>query len=167
MLIQERFWAKVRKGGPDECWEWVGATKQGGYGLFGKSNVTNTSSRLAHRVSFEISNGKIPKHICVLHRCDNPPCVNPNHLFLGSHRDNTQDMIEKGRWRGGIKPRGQAHPNSKLTEQNVFDIKYRLSIGEPVRAIAKIYGVSFGLISHIKRGRAWSYLNQPDAKLPA
>lgn len=100
-----RFWSKVDKNGPilphmdTPCWEWIGRRVQGKYGYFDVLVSTNTSTQVyAHRISWEISNSQpIPDKLYVLHKCDNPPCVNPDHLFLGTYKDNSDDMIRKGR----------------------------------------------------------------------
>lgn len=99
--IEQRFWAKVDKGEPDECWEWTGA-KSRGYGTITRDAADGGTTALAHRVSWEIHNGPIPKNMSyhgmvVAHSCDNPACVNPNHLWLGTQGQNLKDMIEKGR----------------------------------------------------------------------
>lgn len=97
--IADRFWAKVNRG--DDCWEWAGGRNQGtGYGFFSVRSRTIG----AHRAAWEVANGPIPAGIDVLHRCDNPPCVRPDHLFLGTHRDNMRDMRAKGRWSNGDRP---------------------------------------------------------------
>jgi hypothetical protein len=93
--LEERFWAKVNKSG--ECWEWLGTKNPGGYGCF----KVNYKMRKAHRVAYELGHGSIPADLCVLHRCDNPGCVRPDHLFLGTRSENMQDMQKKGRGRGG------------------------------------------------------------------
>ena|SRR6478736_2120937 len=95
----DRFWSYVDKRGPNECWPWVGYThQQFGYGMI--SIVTQRPMLLAHRVSLELSGVAIPEGMNVLHRCDNPPCVNPAHLFPGTQADNMRDMQAKGRARG-------------------------------------------------------------------
>lgn len=96
--LDERFWEKVVTS-PDSCWLWTGAQSPRGYGAF---VVSRGDVRTASRVSWELVNGPIPDGLWVLHRCDNPPCVNPDHLFLGTHQDNMDDMAQKGR---GRKPR--------------------------------------------------------------
>ena len=92
--LEERFWAKVDKRGPDKCWPWTGARNNREYGQI---CIGGHQGRLllAHRVSWELAHGSIPKGMCVLHRCDNPLCVNPCHLFLGTHRENMEDSVRR------------------------------------------------------------------------
>lgn len=91
--VEGRFWSKVLKGTDQECWLWNASRIKDGYGKFSVSGVYQQS----HRISWQLTNGPIPDGLCVLHRCDNPPCVNPNHLFLGTNLDNVRDMFAKGR----------------------------------------------------------------------
>ena len=92
--LERRFWDKVTMG--DGCWEWTGTRHSWGYGLLGGRRKVHLR---AHRVSWEIHFGPIPAGLYILHHCDNPRCVRPDHLFLGTHRDNMADMVKKGRWR--------------------------------------------------------------------
>lgn len=99
--IEERFWANVDRDGPNECWLWMGACRPTGYGLF----RWNQRHDGAHRASWEMANSRpVPNGLYVLHHCDNPRCVNPEHLFIGSHTDNMRDMLAKGRgrWAGHV-----------------------------------------------------------------
>ena len=107
--MRERFWAKVDKSG--DCWEWTGGKMRGGYGSF-KDDGGKTV--YAHRISWAINCGRIPKGLCVCHHCDNPNCVNPSHLFLGTDKDNKQDSMGKGRH-----AKGEIHGSAKLTEEDV------------------------------------------------
>lgn len=91
--IEERFWSKVEK--TEACWNWVGATSRRGYGAM---NIDNRTLQ-THRVVYELTYGTIPAGLCVCHHCDNPRCVRPDHLFLGTHADNMHDMVRKGRQR--------------------------------------------------------------------
>lgn len=96
--IEAKFWGNVRIGARHECWPWTAARHPRGYGhLWIRRRAVN-----AHRISWVLSHGEIPDGLSVLHHCDNPPCVNPNHLFLGTQQDNVKDMVEKGRWRNVI-----------------------------------------------------------------
>jgi hypothetical protein len=145
--LEERFWGKVDKRSPDECWEWTGARNNAGYGNMrvGHSYVN------AHRVSYKINIGDIPIRHVVCHKCDNPSCVNPSHLFSGKPSDNDKDKVSKGR-----QSRGETHPMSKLTEKQ---IKVILETKGSSYEIAKCYGVSSSLIRMIKRGELWKHIS--------
>lgn len=145
--------AKVKK--TDGCWDWAGAKKTSGYG-----NVYwNGKYDTAHRVSYLIHHGEIPEGFFVCHRCDNPSCVNPAHLFVGSPRDNIRDMMRKGR--GGLvtKP-GSQHLNARLTEADVAKIIERRKGGEKIKEIAADFGVTASNISYICSGKSWREFHQ-------
>lgn len=145
-----RFWSKVKTGGLDQCWIWQGS-KRGQYGglMFrGKRDG-------AHRVSYLINCGEIPEGIDVLHRCDNPLCVNPAHLFLGTHADNMHDMKMKGRAKA---PRGERANAGKLTAAEVLQIRELLKIGLTHREIAACFGVSQVAVTNIHTGATWKHL---------
>lgn len=150
--VQERFWPKVDKTpehGPwGDCWKWTASKVKGGYGQFGFQRKV----MLAHRVSWELAYGKPPDDLWVLHRCDNPSCVNPSHLFLGTQQDNVRDMFEKGRQN---RVKGIAHHLCKLTE-----IKVRAIRADPrsQHVIAADYNVSHPLIGKVKRREIWRHV---------
>ncbi len=161
-----RFWSHVdRSGGPDACWPWLASVRlPGGHGIVSRRGRQGRSG-LVHRFSWEFLNGPIPKGLCVCHKCDNPPCVNPDHLFLGTQRENMQDMWAKGRGnrppRGTFIPaakRGEDHYMSKLTEEQVLAIRKRSKTGEPYKAIAADFGVCSGTVSMIKLEKIWKHL---------
>lgn len=141
--LEERFWAKVDKSGG--CWLWTAALNNRGYG-----QITINNRRVyAHRLSYEMANGPIPKRLEVLHECDTPNCVNPAHLSLGTHLDNMKDMLSKGRagWQKGVLP------HRKLTDDDVREIKKRIKNGERNGDLARFFGVSPNTISGITHGR--------------
>lgn len=109
----------------------------------------------AHRLSWELVNGPIPKGIAVCHVCDNPPCVNPAHLFLGTQAENVSDMVAKGRARGGP-PSGELHPKAKLTREAVVAIRARYSAGGiSLQSLADEHGVSKKTVLNVVKGRIW------------
>lgn len=151
--IQKRFWEKVKK--TAECWLWIGVKMPTGYG---RLNVGRKQDgwRLAHRISWTIANGEIPAGKCVLHRCDNPRCVNPNHLFLGTQRDNVSDMHTKGRASGGSFPRNQFA--RKLTDYETDQIRRLvLNHGMKYSTLAHQYGVGIRTIGRIVRRERLCY----------
>lgn len=156
--MHERFFQKVDKtnGG---CWVWRGAVNNKGYGIFNYCGVT----KLAHRVSWEFAKGRIPICMNVLHKCDTPRCVNPEHLFLGTQKDNMQDCSSKNRIHVNWPARcGEKHGRSKLTEKQVKEIFRRRTQGEIGTKLATEFGVSRWTILQIVSGRAWKYLNLQD-----
>jgi hypothetical protein len=148
--LKKRFWEKVNK--TDKCWLWTGAVNIGGYGRI----HVDGQIVLAHRISYELHNGKIPQDdsyhgICVLHTCDTPSCVNPNHLQLGTHRDNMQDMSKKKRGCHGEKA-----PWSKLTQKQVDEIRDIYKKGNiAMRPLAKQFCVSYTTINFIINNKNW------------
>ncbi len=167
-----RFWSKVDKERSDifyngtRCWEWAaGITRDGGYGSAWMGNAP----RRAHCVSYEIEFGEIIDGLFVLHHCDNRICVNPDHLFLGTHQDNMADKVQKGRQARGESHGAYTHPESrrrgelngraKLTAENVTEIRRRYAWygkgGETLKELAKEFGVTFILISKIINKKLW------------
>lgn len=149
--IANRFWPKVSKS--DGCWEWTGCCDSKGYGQIGTGGKHGID--YAHRVSYEMHNGPIPEGLHVLHRCDNPPCVRPDHLFIGTHTDNMQDMWAKGRGKcDGAGRKGEANGNHKLTDGQVTEIRSRNLNGESQRSLGREYGVSKTMVGLIAKGTA-------------
>ena len=146
--IKDRFHKKYVKK-LDGCWIWSAYKIPSGYGQL----WCDGKNRRAHRVSYELHKGDIPEGVCVLHRCDTPSCVNPEHLFLGTHKDNVDDKVSKGR-----QARGSTNGNSKLTEDDIVIIKRRLAIGESHRSIAIDFNVSSTTITDINTGKIWRIL---------
>lgn len=147
----DRFNQKWRANEQTGCWEWIGAQTPKGYG-FMKIPKTRRQE-YAHRVSYMAFNGKVPEGRHVLHRCDNPPCVNPAHLFLGDHHDNHMDMKAKGRHLYG-----ERNTEAVLTEVSVRKIKELLATGEAQSKIALLFGVCQMTISRINTGKRWSHV---------
>jgi hypothetical protein len=155
--LDDRFWSHVRRSNPNECWPWMASRSYFGYG---RVNVGGEMVA-AHRVAWELTNGPIPPGLCVCHKCDNPPCCNPAHLFPGSKADNTHDMMKKGR-RPHIAIYGESHVNAKLTWAIIPDIRARRASGEHVADIAARYGVNPTAISHVLSGRTWREEYRPN-----
>lgn len=134
------------------CFLWLGGLSGDGYG---KSWYRGKGIR-AHRLAWIAAKGSVPPETQVLHKCDTPLCVNPEHLFLGTHLDNMRDASKKGRLHGKP-PRkiGEAHPAAKLTEQQVLEIR---ASGIGCRIAARMYGVTSDHILHIRSGRKWRHL---------
>ena len=145
--IEQQFWSKVDRKSKEQCWEWTGAKNNAGYGNM-KVNGKYVNS---HRVSYELNNKKkIKEGLFICHHCDNPSCVNPNHLFSGTPLENDADKVKKRRHVFGMK-----HPRAKLVDQDIIKIK---SSSGPHKYIADEYGVSRRLIGMIKQGSIWKHI---------
>lgn len=173
MPIEERFWAKVCKANGDGCWEWNGST-DGRYGAI----WMNGRLQKAHRVSYEMQVGLIPAGLSVCHSCDNPRCVRPDHLFLGTQSDNLLDATAKGRNGAQVHPerlargsrngmhtqperrsRGEENGMAKLTTDQVREIRHRYKPRKiNHRRLAAEYGVSPSTILDIFHRRTWSHV---------
>ena len=151
-----RYWQRVDRRGPDDCWLWTGS-KSGGYGAI---SIAGNPLRATHIALF-LENGKAPaKGLCACHKCDNPPCVNPRHLFIGTIAENNADRHRKGRTvysfiPAHVKARGEAHGSAKLTASQVIAIR---ESGKSIRKIAAEYGLGFTQVQRIKSGNAWKHL---------
>lgn len=138
------FWQRVLKM-PSGCWEWQGARNDRNYGCY---YPHMGEKHLAHRYAYRLAHGEFDTTLDVLHKCDNPPCCNPDHLFLGTHQDNMIDRQNKGRTRTGCL-RGSANPSASFTDDEVRSIRARVANGETRTTIANEYGVSLSTISLI------------------
>jgi len=178
---ENRFWSKVDVKGEGECWEWSGCKFANGYGVFRLSG----KNYRAHRIAYVLVIGPIPDETLVCHKCDNRACQNANHFFLGTQKDNIQDMLKKNRGnratgdRNGSRTcpekvprgnkhwarmnpdkliRGENHVNSKITNIIALEMRKRYFEGETQISIAKYFGISFQHVSKIVNRKAWSHV---------
>lgn len=150
----ERFFSRVSIGLPDECWPWIGCCFSGGYGRF----YSHDKRLKASRVAFLLIYGADPYPSLVLHRCDNPPCCNPDHLFLGTPGDNVRDRDDKGKL---VVRRGEDNNNAKLTHAQVIDIRERYAHGERGTPLAKEHNIKPTSLFKIIRGESWKHVGGP------
>lgn len=149
---ENRFWKRVDKRGPDECWLWTGSKYTSGYGQFsiGHRKIA------AHRFSYELHNGALPDGLFALHRCDVRACVNPNHLWAGTKKENSCDMVEKGRCKV---QNSETHFKAQLTNEQVKEIRELYEKGSRTQAqLSEKYGVSFSIIHGIVHRRTWNHI---------
>lgn len=149
--LREEFERRTDRG--DTCWIWLGSTNKAGYGQLGVSRTR----RYAHQLAYELYRGPIAEGLEVCHTCDRPSCVNPEHLFLGTHAQNMADMARKGRGATRHRP-GDLHPMAKLTEGQVREIRERIVAGEKQVDLATEFGVRFSTISMLHRRQTWSHV---------
>lgn len=155
-MTTEEFWLNVRREASG-CWVWLRARNKQGYGLVRFNKVTIG----AHRLAYQLTCGDIPAGLFVCHRCDNPPCCNPDHLFLGTTTDNQRDCVNKGRHKLQKRPqdsafRGQYFTGrAKLTEGQVVEIRTALSANVGPYTLARQYGVCYDTIRNIAIRRTW------------
>lgn len=162
--IEDRFWAKVNKDGPvirtdlGPCWVWTAGVNDTGYGIiwYQGNNVR------ASRVSWELAFGGIQDGLWALHKCDNPPCVRPDHLFLGTVTDNVQDCVSKQRHRSTTHPetirRGSQLRAAKWTEAQVAEMKRRVRAGERIVDVARAFNINPAKLSNMMSGRIWPHV---------
>jgi hypothetical protein len=148
--VRDKFFSTGFEVLPSGCWHWSGKLTAGGYGY-----IPNGSRKkvIAHRASYEIHKGPIPKGLLVCHSCDNPPCVNPNHLWLGTDKDNSDDKISKGR---ANVPVGELASKAKLTERQVLKIRANRYLSD--NDLAEEYGVWPATIWAIRTRKTWTHI---------
>lgn len=150
--LKIRFWKKVSKQKEDECWIWNAYKHKKGYGYF----HANGSVMKSHRISFILENKTlIPKGMCICHSCDNPSCVNPNHLWMGTNMDNIKDSLMKGR-RIGL--RGEKNNSCKLKSKEVLKIRELFLQKIKAKHIAKMFNIGISMIYAIKQRRNWKHI---------
>ncbi len=157
---EDLFWRMVRK--TESCWLWLGGKGESGHGRFQFSlydaagNLLERTSAQAHRFSWELANGPVDEALEVCHNCpggDNPACINPAHLFVGTHLDNMRDASEKNQL-----PKGGGHYNSKLSDDLVRQIRSEVAAGRPQKEVAAELGMARGVISSIVNRKAWRHV---------
>jgi hypothetical protein len=156
---EHRFHKSYIKDKDTGCWNWIGKSRSGSSRLYGRIKVDGKTTP-AHRYSWELHNQKtIPKGMIVMHKCDNPQCVNPDHLSIGTHQDNMSDMVKKGRQSKSNHERakGEKNGNSKLTKKIAKAI---FNDNRPQRQIAKSYGITQAAVSLIKRKITWRNIHE-------
>lgn len=141
--IKDRFWTKVRIGGLDDCWPWLAGIHPAGHGMFDK--------QYAHRFAWAYTHGPIPKGLCICHHCDNPPCCNPRHLFIGTQADNVRDMWNKGR--------GQRY-RARLTSECVTEIRRAHATGQFAKwsDLGRQFGIEGGHAQQIVLRQIWRHV---------
>lgn len=150
--LEERFWSKVERRSDDECWLWLSAMNAQGYGAIWRGKAMPNYP--AHRMALELAGKPRVGNSIALHSCDNPSCVNPNHLRWGTHKENAAEMHERGR---AYDRRGDRHPLAKLTREQALEIR---ASREKLEILAARYGVSISRISMIRNGKSWTNLEE-------
>jgi len=147
--LGERFWSKVSVGKPEDCWAWTAHKTAKGYG---RMSMKPSEPVRAHRLAYMLANGAIPPGLSVLHRCDNPPCCNPRHLFLGTIADNNRDMVEKGRSR-------QSYERGKMTPRKVRLLRAMwASRMYRQRELAEIFNIRRQHVSKVVKRQCWNHV---------
>lgn len=165
--IQELFWSKVTK--TDSCWLWTGKKVGMGYGSFAHGKHHAVKHYRAHRLSYEWAYGSIPAGLNVLHDCDNPACVRPDHLKLGTHQDNMDDKVRKGRQAKGMntsvylypehRARGERSGQANLSDIKVLAIRAEYANGHSMSGIARQFAVSVGCINFVVKRKTWKHIS--------
>lgn len=157
---EKRFLRYLNKSSEDSCWVYTGSIDRKGYGVVSRGGRGATCYK-AHRLSYELYKGPIPEGLCVCHRCDNPPCCNPSHLFLGTKGDNNRDMYAKGRNNNTNNAKGEHHALAKLNADKVREIRASWESEKPrpeQRELAKRYGVDQQVIWSVIHRKTWKHV---------
>lgn len=156
--LTQAFFARIIFGATD-CWYWIGQRGEGDYGRFKGARRFGCPELMAHRIAWHLWNGPVPDGLKVLHQCDVPPCVNPEHLFVGTQADNVADMHRKGRARVGPPKFGMSNPRSRLTDAIVVAIRTAYARGDTTqKALAIRYEVGVMTVNRAIRGISWKHL---------
>lgn len=142
----EKFWKRVDKSEPSGCWTWQGYCQRFGHGWLG------SRFGLAHRFAWKLLRGPLADDVCLLHHCDNPPCVNPDHLYIGDRKDNMRDKVARGRVQ-----KGQDSALARLKDEDVREIR-RLKAEKTAGEVGAMFGITASHIFHIWARRAWKHL---------
>lgn len=157
--LVDRFWEKVDRRGPDECWPWKGAVDKWGYGILYRTRLPKVTWYKSNRLAYEIQIGPIPPKMQSLHKCDNPPCCNGRHLYPGTHQKNMQDRAERKRGKEH-RQQGEHNDNAKLTEADVRAIIEELKKlpRRSQQSIAQQFGIGQAQVSRIMLRTQWKHL---------
>lgn len=156
-IIRKRFWAKCKVGGANQCWEWTASTRDNRSGQpYGHFRIDGKSYR-ANRVAHEMCNGEIPKNMVARHKCDNTLCVNPNHLIIGTYKQNNKDMYDRNRDRNRF---CENHPNAKLRNEDIPKILEMRKNGMTYQSISDIFVIGLSSILSICKGKNWNKVSK-------
>lgn len=156
MIMADRFWCKVDIKGVNDCWEWQAAKFPNGYGSF---RVNSTRTSVAHRIAFLLHTGNLSDDKIICHTCDNPSCVNPNHLFEGTHSDNANDMVSKGRHSSKNRnQKGELNNCAKLNAKIVLKIRSLYTQGKTQKEISLLTNVNKANVWCIVHRKSWQHI---------